>query len=206
MVKKYTNGVYQENSWIYFNTKSQEAIIVDPGDELEGLYDLLGAYTLTHIFITHGHTDHIQGLEEVKEKYPNALIVAHQLAIETLPDPYKNLSHMSGIHIVAPKPDWTYEGESAVIHAAGQDWTLVHTPGHAMDHTIFLGEDKTLFSGDVIFEQGSMGRIDFPGCDPIAMRVSIAKTLSAPEDSMVYPGHGNNFTIAEARPYFQINF
>lgn len=206
MIKQYENGVFGQNSWVYFNTTTNDAIVVDPGDELDGLYDIIGDYNITHIFITHGHIDHIQGLAALKEKYPSAIIVAHELAQQTLPDPYKNLSHMMGIDIVAPLPDWTYNSESAKIQAAGQEWTLVHTPGHAIDHTIFLGEDLTLFSGDVIFAQGGTGRVDFPGCDPIAMKVSIAKTLSTPETSIVYPGHGNTFTIAEARPYFQINY
>lgn len=206
MVKQYQNGVFDQNTWVYFNTNTNEAIVIDPGDELEGLYDIIGNYNVTHIFITHGHIDHIQGLEELKHKYPNAIIVAHELAKETLPNPHKNLSHMMGMDVIAPLPDWTYNTESTTIDAAGQRWTLVHTPGHSIDHTIFLGEDLSLFSGDVIFAQGGMGRVDFPGCDPIAMRVSIAKTLSSPEESIVYSGHGDIFTIAEARPFFQLSY
>ncbi len=203
MVKRHENGAFGQNTYVYFDTADKTAIIVDPGDELEELFDIVGDYEVTHIFVTHGHIDHIQGLEETKEKYPNAQIVAHELANETLPNPHKNLSHMAGIDIIAPKPDWTYSGEKSSITAGGQEWILVHTPGHAADHTIFLGEDGTLFGGDLIFEQGGMGRVDFPGCDPTAMRVSIAKILSAPENSTVYPGHGGSFTIADARPYFQ---
>lgn len=206
MVKQYENGMYGENTWVYFNTDTKEALIVDPGDELEGLFDLVGDYKVTHIFITHGHIDHIQGLEETKKRYPDAIIVAHALAKETLPGPHKNLSFMSGTNIIAPPPDWTYEGENSTITAVGQEWTLIHTPGHAIDHTVFFGQDLTLFSGDIIFEQGSVGRVDFPGCDPTAMRVSIAKVLSAPPESTVYSGHGNIFTIADARPYFQLNY
>lgn len=203
MVKKYENGAFGQNTWIYSNPNTNETIIIDPGDELEGLYDLIGDSIVTHIFITHGHIDHIQGLEEMKNKYPQAIIVAHELANETFPDNHKNLAFMVGIDLATPKPDWTYNEESATITAAGQEWTLIHTPGHAIDHTIFFGQDMIMFSGDVIFAQGGMGRVDFPGCDPIAMRVSIAKTLSAPSETIVCPGHGEQFTIAEARPYFE---
>ncbi len=203
MIKQHENGYFSQNTWIYINTDTNEAIIVDPGDELETLYELIGDSQPTHIFITHGHMDHIQGLEDVKKEYPDAIIVAHELANETLPNPQKNLSYMTGINVIAPKPDWTYKGDDATIEACGQKWTLVHTPGHAMDHTIFVGDDGTLFGGDVIFERGGMGRVDFPDSDPVAMRVSIAKTLSAPEACTVYAGHGNPFTIAEARPYFR---
>ena len=207
MIKQYENGAFSQNTWVYFNTDTEEAIIVDPGDDLDGLYNIIGTYNITHIFITHGHIDHIQGLTEIKNIYPSAIIVAHELAHETLPNPHKNLSHKWGLDVIAPKPDWTYNTESATITAAGQEWTLIYTPGHAVDHTVFFGQDMTMFGGDIIFEQGSVGRVDLDGCDPIAMRVSIAKTLSAPLEATVYPGHGSPFTIIEARPFVpELNF
>ena len=55
MIKCYENGVFAQNAWIYSNPATNEAIVVDPGDELEGLFDLIGNDKVTHIFITHGH-------------------------------------------------------------------------------------------------------------------------------------------------------
>jgi len=202
MIKQYENGMLKANSWIYINPSTNDTIIVDPADELEGLLPLIGSGNVTHIFITHAHIDHVLGLEEIKELYPDAIIVAHELSKDLFNNPHYNLSKMLGLDISLPQPDWTYNSEAATIEAAGQEWTLIHTPGHTSDHTIFFGQDQSLFTGDLIFNEGHMGRLDLPGSEPDIMKVSIAKVLSAPEDSIVYPGHGSIFTIGEARSYF----
>lgn len=204
MIKQYKNGLFEANSWVYTNPTTTDTIVVDPGDELEGLLELIGSNNVTHIFITHGHIDHILGLEELKERYPKAIIVAHELTNNLFKDPTLNLSKMTGVELFLPEPDWTYNDESATITAAGQEWTLIHTPGHTPDHTIFFGQDQTIFGGDLIFEGGQFGRLDLPGAEPHKMKVSIAKILSAPEDSIVYPGHGNSFTIKDAKSHFNI--
>ncbi|MGL4367758.1 MAG: MBL fold metallo-hydrolase [Brevinemataceae bacterium] len=201
MIYQHQNGVFVQNTWVYINEDISEAVIVDPGSDLDELFPIIGDNIVTHIFITHGHIDHIQGLEEAHRYYPQALIVAHKLSVETLPDPHKNLSALFGQPISAPVPNWTYSDASATLQAAGIQWKLLHTPGHAVDHTVFIGEDDTVFSGDLIFEFGSMGRVDFPGCDPNAMKNSI-QTVTNLKSGNFYPGHGKQFDLNHVRTYF----
>lgn len=202
MIYKHQNGDFSENTWIFVNDTTHEAIIVDPGDDIIQVFELLDGTILTDIFITHGHIDHILGLAETKNKYPNARIIAHELAHETLPDPYKNLSYLWGHAIIAPKPDYTFSEQGSPINAAGQQWHLFHTPGHAYDHAVFLGEDGTLFGGDVLFQNGGIGRTDLQGSSPADMAESLKLVLNFDPDTIVYPGHGDIFSIADAKPFF----
>lgn len=199
MIKLHNNGEFSENTWIYTNEDTKEAIIIDPGTELEKLYKLINDYTINYIFITHSHFDHIQGLQELKKKYPSSIIVAHTEADKAIQDPAKNLSSIMGLDIIAPKADLTYNTEQTTIKAAGHTWTIIYTPGHTEDHTVFLSDDGALFAGDLIFAGGGIGRTDFPGANPDIMPSSIKKVLSLPEDTVVYSGHGDIFTIKEAK-------
>lgn len=203
MVHTFLNGPFGENCYIYSDENTKNALVVDPGYEMEKLLDLLKPYTLTHIFITHAHIDHIAGLEELKKTFPDALICGHELTKESLPNPDKNLSYRWGEPIIAPAPDWTYGGEKGALKACGQDWECIFTPGHAYDHTAFLASDGTLFGGDVIFEGGGCGRYDLPGSDFEALKKSLFTLLKLDSKTQVYPGHGGSFSIEEAVPYFQ---
>lgn len=202
MIYKHQNGDFSENTWIFVNDNTGEAIIVDPGDDMLQVFELLDGKNVTDIFITHGHIDHILGLAETKNKYPNARIIAHELANETLPDPHKNLSYLWGYPITAPKPDYTFSEQGTQIEAAGQKWNLFHTPGHAYDHAVFLGEDGTLFGGDVLFQNGGIGRVDLEGASPSDMRKSLKFVLNFDPKTVVHPGHGDIFLIEDAKPFF----
>lgn len=203
MIITHLNGEFAENCYIYVNKSTNEALVVDPGYEMETLFTMLKPYQLTHIFITHGHIDHIAGLKELKERYPSALICGHETTKETLPNPEKNFSYRWGDLIYAPAPDWTYSGKEGLIEACGQKWRCLYTLGHAYDHTAFLGENDILFGGDVIFEGGSFGRYDLPTSNFEDLKESLVLILALPETVHIYPGHGGDFTVKEALPYFK---
>ncbi|MGL4388357.1 MAG: MBL fold metallo-hydrolase [Brevinema sp.] len=221
MIICYQNGVFNQNTWIYKNPKTKEAIVIDPGDKLNKLFDLLADYTITHILITHGHPDHIQGLAGTKNIYPQAQIVSHELSKKTFSNPDYNLSHYMNFEVIAPQADQTFSGEYSTISFLGTEWELFYTPGHAIDHIcIYNADKKIIFIGDMILEKQdilatqissgelmiprdfefTIGRTDYPfGCNTDMMYNSVLKILSLPEDTFVYSGHGRIFTIKEAK-------
>ncbi|MGL5722353.1 MAG: MBL fold metallo-hydrolase [Brevinema sp.] len=204
MVFTHLNGMFGENCYIYVDDTTKNALVVDPGYEMEVIFEQLKPYTLTHIFITHGHIDHIAGLDELKKAFPNASICGHELTKKTLPDPHENLSFRWEVPVTAPPPDWTYNGKEGSLTACGQEWKCYHTPGHALDHTIFVNEkENILFGGDVMFAEGSFGRYDLPGSNFQHLKESLTLMLRLPNDTTVYAGHGDSFTIGDSQVYFK---
>lgn len=221
MIICHTNGIFNQNTWIFKNKVLNQGIIIDPGDDLETLFNLVGSTEITHIFVTHGHPDHIQGLDKTKKHYPHSLIVAHKEAEQTFHNSKKNLSEYMNLSIIAPNPDWTFNNSHAFFESCGYLWEFIHTPGHASDHIcIYNKELNIMFVGDMIFEQKSMcnakissgdpniptdflytiGRTDFPyGCNTSLMYDSVLKLFNFPDDTIIKSGHGDTFQIQEAK-------
>jgi glyoxylase-like metal-dependent hydrolase (beta-lactamase superfamily II) len=93
-----------------------------------------------------------------------------------------------------------------VLQLAGLSIEVLHTPGHTPGSSCFRVEDQTLVcSGDLVF-QGTIGRSDFPNSDPEAMRTSLIRFLTMPDDLRVLPGHGPETTVGQERttnPYLR---
>jgi len=190
--------------------KSGECAIIDCGcydsDEFSRLTDLIDEKQLRPVLLlnTHCHLDHIFGDRFMLEKY-NIGAFCHT------DDVYyrKNaVTHalMFGLTMEDPPEPAGYLTDGQKISFGQTELVSIHVPGHAAGSLAFYSEnDKVVFTGDALFA-GSIGRTDLPGGNYETLINSIMnKLFTLPEETIVYPGHGNETTIGietRTNPYF----
>jgi glyoxylase-like metal-dependent hydrolase (beta-lactamase superfamily II) len=190
------NGPFMVNSYLIVNDK--KGIIIDPGSGIEPLIKKIKSekIELEAILATHGHIDHIDGVNIIKKKF-NANFYVNNLdanLINTVqvqarafgvPDPGK----------IIPDRNLPFSGE---MDLAGLTLQLLHTPGHSKG-SVSIKIDNTLFSGDTLFNF-SIGRTDLPGGNYEELISSIKnKILIFPDDTQVLSGHGPETTIGKEK-------
>lgn len=157
---------------------------------------------IKYILLTHCHYDHIEFMEELREK-TGAKLISSELTSENITNPDINLSLAGlGRKIYAKKSDITLaDGES--IKIGDMEIKCIHTPGHTNGGVCFLAEDK-LFAGDTLFLR-SCGRWDLPTGDEHILAESIKNKLyTLDENITVYPGHGKSTTIGYEKKFNMI--
>ena len=194
-------GDLATNCYTVVNTATREAIIIDPAANAEFLLEMIKnqQYKLIKIFLTHGHFDHILGIEGIKKAYPDVPVVIGKNDEDILATPAANLSMMFSGNPVALKADQTVNVND-VVEILGTKVKCIEVPGHTKGGMCFyFEENKMLFAGDTLFA-GSIGRSDFPTGDGEALVRNIKeKLLVLPEDTVVYPGHNNRTTIGREK-------
>ena len=186
---------YDNGSYIVVDER-RDALLIDPamGERVvleavkeQGLH-------LVEILNTHGHPDHIYGNAAVKEA-TKARLAIHRL------DAYRLGPERPATNLPIPPCDADdLFDEGALRYVADLNVTALHTPGHTEGSTCFyLESERTLFSGDVLF-QGNTGRWDLPGGDRGQMERSLERVMTLPPDTKVYPGHGAPTTIGDELP------
>ena len=206
----FTVNPFQENSVVLFDD-SGACAIVDPGfsnrSERDELVNFIEKKQLKPELLlnTHCHIDHILGNRFVAEKY-NLELQIHPLDRPLL-EAAKSYAHLYGLDYEA-SPDPTKEFEEGdKLRFGNTELEILHLPGHAPGHVIFIHRSsKTIIGGDVIF-QGSIGRTDLPGGNHQELLDSISKKLfTLPDDYTIYPGHGPKTTVGiekKTNPFFQ---
>ncbi len=174
--------------------------VVDPGGSSDVIIEALGNTTLKYIFLTHAHFDHISGLDDIKNRFPEAEIVIHAEEKFWLSDMELNLSTMTGEPFSSKYRADIFVEDGDEIEFAGKKCKVFHTPGHTPGSCSFL-IDSNLFSGDTLFES-SIGRTDFPGGDSMKIRKSIKdKIFTLPDETTVYPGHMASTTVGREKKF-----
>lgn len=202
VIQRVVSEPFAQNAFILHEEGGETCWIVDPGFETDPLFEYLRNNDLTPLAIlnTHGHVDHIAGNGAVRSVWPNCPIWIGALDAPMLTDGMLNLSAVYGFEILSPPADRLLrEGET--FSGAGWEFTVYDVPGHSPGHVVFHQKAPTsvVIGGDVLFA-GGVGRTDFPGGSFDQLRDGIEKKLLVlPDDTKVYPGHGNSTTIGREK-------
>ncbi len=203
-IEHHVLGDLQTNCWLVQDDAGGPLVVIDPAAEPARLLAALQGRDVSSIVLTHGHFDHL-GAAAALIEVTGAPLLVHESDAARLSSPAADGTGAAvfGRSDVAPAPDETLsDGDS--VTAGDLVLKVLHTPGHTQGGISLLSEGH-LFSGDTLFA-GSVGRTDFPGGDPAALRHSIAVKLAPlPDDTVVHPGHGPETTIGRERrlnPFF----
>lgn len=208
-VKKLVVGPIEENCYIVSDPddSSKKCFLVDPGAGGSRIINAIKAFGLTPsaICLTHGHFDHIMAVGWLIREYPEIKVYACAAEKAVIDDPEKNM--LRGMDPGNWTEDVVYLNDGDILTLSGMDVKMFFTPGHTEGSSCFYIEnDGILFSGDTLFKE-SVGRTDFPSGNTSDLKKSIReKLMLLPEQTKVYPGHGDETTIGHEKKYNFIMF
>ena len=188
-------GPVQTNCYYVLNEDTKEAVVVDPADQGQRIYEEITkrGMNIKGILLTHGHFDHVMGLDALRKAAGvKAYIGEGDVALIESAD--LNVSHMFGQPFSTKADEAVKDGQ--ILELAGMKIKVIGTPGHtAGGESDYFEEAGIVISGDTLFSE-SVGRTDFPTSSSAQLRQSITEKLFAlPDEVYVYPGNGPVTTI-----------
>ncbi|MBQ8261441.1 MAG: MBL fold metallo-hydrolase [Lachnospiraceae bacterium] len=194
-------GMCQTNCYFLYREGETKVIFIDPADQGKYIYDKLAekGFSVEAILLTHGHFDHILGAKALRE-LSGAKIYATEADKVLLQDPYVNVSAQWAKPYTMEADEYIRDGQ--VLTFGDISCKVLVTPGHTIGSCCFyFEEDGILISGDTLFQE-SVGRTDLPtGSMSKLVRSLKEKLFVLPEETDVYPGHGNPTSIGYEKKY-----
>jgi glyoxylase-like metal-dependent hydrolase (beta-lactamase superfamily II) len=199
-------GMLECNCSVLGDETTREAMVIDPGDEIDRIMAVVEGHGLTvkSIFITHAHIDHVMEVADIKRR--TGAPVAMHPGEKELYDHLDTQASWLGV----PPPErveidtWIKAGDR--IRLGETEMEVLFTPGHSpASVSLWIASEKKAIVADTLFRR-SIGRTDLPGGDHATLLRSIREKLfPLPKETVVVPGHGDLTTIGEEikwNPFF----
>jgi glyoxylase-like metal-dependent hydrolase (beta-lactamase superfamily II) len=203
-VEIFTFNQFQENTYLIFD-EHKNGIIIDPGcyerhekDELRTFIES-EKIEIKALLNTHCHIDHVLGNSFVLEHFTKEFLM-HELDLPTLAS-ITNYAELYGFSAYEESPKPTkFVKHGDVLKFGEIELNVIFGPGHAPGHVAFHNvKENYLIGGDILFK-GSFGRVDLPGGNMDVLKKTIFNEIfTLPENTIVYPGHGDSTTIKQEK-------
>lgn len=194
-------GSVQTNCYFVYREGTSDVIFFDPADKGDYIYETLKdkGFNVKGILLTHAHFDHIWGCNKLRE-LSGAPIYAYEAEKVLCEDAGTNVSEQVGRPYTVIPDRYLKDGEEITV--ADMTCRLIATPGHTVGSCCYyFEEDGLLIAGDTLFQE-SVGRTDLAtGSMGELVRSIKDKLFTLPDDTKVYPGHGDSTTIGYEKEY-----
>ena len=192
--------IYEATDELYANTYllidgNKDCVVIDPAKAYDGLINYIkkNSLNLKAILLTHGHVDHIRGVDTLVEAFKTPVYVGFD-DLDMLSDSFLNCSEFLGEKVtVSTKVETLADGD--ILDFLSEDIRVISTPYHTAGGMCFYLKDSgLLFTGDFIIPHG-IGRCDLPNARPHELERSMAKIVSLPKSIKIYGGHEKASTL-----------
>jgi glyoxylase-like metal-dependent hydrolase (beta-lactamase superfamily II) len=198
-------GQLAANCYLFYDPLKKDALIIDPGDDAGFVMNRITDLALKPraIVATHGHFDHILAVTELKLGYQIPFFI-HRGDVPIVKRMKRTAEYFTGGEAdAAPQYDKLMKDQE-IIKVGKSTLSVLSTPGHTPGGIcLYSKKEKIVFTGDTIFAGGSYGRTDLAGGDADKLKDSILKILSLPEDTVIYPGHGEETSVKKEKRFYR---
>ncbi|MDP9405376.1 MAG: MBL fold metallo-hydrolase [Actinomycetota bacterium] len=181
-VRKLSVGPMDNNVYVLRDTDSNEALLVDAANDAARILREVDGLDVRQIVTTHGHWDHWQALDEVADA-TGASVWLHPADAE-----------------MVPRRADDEAADGALLHVGAAAVRLLHTPGHTRGSVCLLLAEQHLFTGDTLFPGGPGNTFGDADAFRTIMTSLRERLFALPDDTWVYPGHGDDTTLGAERP------